>query len=147
MESNIKLKTTSERMEELMDDGPFMIKYYEMIKENEKANTYKVMVRHADEIGEQKGTFDYKKFIETFDRADIREKYNLDTYLLNKDIEMAKKGLEGGLSAETVMKVLKIYGSGRCEKEAYVKLVMKSEEIQKLIKKIKRNAKKMAITR
>lgn len=44
---------------------------------------------------------------------------------METDIDIAERGIEGGLSAKTVEKVLKIYGTHRCKEEKYLKAVMK----------------------
>ena len=66
-------------------------------------------MRHGESVGRQDGkVFDYRSF-------------------LDSDIDIALKGLEGGLSEKTVAKVLQIYGSSQCEDTKYVKALMKSD--------------------
>ena len=56
-------------------------------------------------------------------------------------MEMAQKGLTGGLSVKAVKQVLKIYGSSKCADEKYIKALMKSEDIQTLVNQIKNEEK------
>ena len=74
-------------------------------------------------------TFDYQSFIEKFDDVELRAKRSAEEKdkitLLETDINIAERGIEGGLSSKEVAKVLKIYGTHRCKEEKYLKAVMK----------------------
>ena len=114
MESSIKLQASLEEMERSFDDtqGGFLIKYYERIEQNPVFATFKVIVRHGDNIGYKDGeTYDYQSFIDTFDDLELRALNSNNGCFLEKDMEIARNGLEGGLTPRTVSKALKIYGS------------------------------------
>ena len=83
----------------------------------------------------------------TFDDWELRAKNSGDVYFSEKDMEMAQKGLEGGLSAKTVSKILQIYGSSKCSDAKYVKALMKSEKIQELVNQIKQEEKELGFGR
>lgn len=140
MESRVIVKTTLNKMNELICDKEtesFIVKYADTIEEGAKINTYDVIVRHNDTIGKQDGkTFTAKTFRDTFDEIVIRSSVNENKPLI-EDVEMVRKGINGGLPAKTVAKVLQIYGSERCKNDKYIKSIMKSEEIQSLIKHMK----------
>ena len=147
MESSIKLQASLEEMEKLFDDtqGGFLIKYYERIEKNPAFDTFKVIVRHGDNIGYKDGeTYDYQSFIDTFDDLELRALNSGDSCFLERDMEMAQRGLKGGLTAKTVTQILKIYGSSKCADAKYVKALMKSEEIQTLINQIKAEEKNLS---
>lgn len=143
MESNITLNVTLDEMKELFEDckGGFSIRYYERTKSVGDDSTFNVVVRHGDNIGYQDGkTFDYQSFMKKFDdpklRARLSEGEEKTAFSLH-DMEIAKQGLEGGLSVKVVAQVLKVYGSSSCKKDKYVKDLLKSEKIQKFIKQKK----------
>ena len=147
MESSIKLQASLEEMEKLFDDTQrgFLIKYYERIEQNPAFDTFKVIVRHGDNIGYKDGeTYDYQSFIDTFDDLELRALNSGDSCFLERDMEMAQRGLKGGLTAKTVTQILKIYGSSKCADTKYVKALMKSEEIQTLINQIKNEEKNLS---
>lgn len=136
MESMIKLQASLEEMKKLFDEeqASFLIKYYERIEENPVLDTFKVIVRHGEHLGSQEGkTFDYKSFLNKFDDLELRARLSGDSYFESKDMDMAKKGLEGGLSVKTVSQILKIYGSSKCSNAKYVKALMKSEKMQEIV--------------
>ena len=149
MESYIKMKATKKQMNELFDnvESGFLIKFIAPIEEGKDKGLYKVIVRHGDYIGDQDDkTFTYDQFMETFEDGYFKERCRRRREELKKqtdekykaDIDMAKKGIEGGLTAKAVAKVLKIYGSSNCADEKYIKTLMKTEEIQSLIQKNKK---------
>ena len=101
-----------------------------------------MVVHHGDDIGYQDGKiFDYNSFIEKFEDAElkkIRNEVSEDKIsLLEKDLEIAQRGIEGGMSAKTVGEILKIYGTSRCKDEKYIKEILKSEKVRETMKKIK----------
>ena len=150
MESSIKLQASLEEMEKLFDDtqGGFLIKYYERIEKNPAFDTFKVIVRHGDNIGYKDGeTYDYQSFIDTFDDLELRARIIGDNYFAENDMKMAQKGLEGGFSAKTVSKILKIYGSSKCSDAKYVKALMKSEKIQGIVNQMKNDEKELGSAR
>lgn len=147
MESSIKLQASLEEMEKLFDDtqGGFLIKYYERIEQNPAFDTFKVIVRHGDNIGYKDGeTYDYQSFIDTFDDLEFRALNSNNSCFSETDMEMARKGLEGGLSVKAVKQVLKIYGSSKCGDAKYIKALMKSEDIQSLVNQIKTEEKNLS---
>lgn len=150
MTSSIKVYATLEEMKKLFDDtlGVFSIRYYEGIEKIGDKWTFKVEVRHGDNIGYQDGkTFDYQSFLGTFDDLALRARLIGDNYFSATDMEMAQKGLEGGFSSKTVAQILKIYGSSRCSDAKYVKALMKTDKIQELVKAKKEAEKKLEIGR
>lgn len=143
MESRITLHATLEEMERLFDDtqGGFLVKYYEQTEQNSRYNTFKVIVRHGESVGRQDGkVFDYQSFMNKFDNLDEKN-------FLDRDLDIAQQGLEGGLSEKTVAKVLKIYGSYQCKDSKYVQALMKSDKIRELIQEIKRKENSAALSR
>lgn len=120
MESRITVHATLEEMERLFDDttGGFLVKYYERTEQNSSYDTFKVIVRHGDD----------KKF-------------------LDRDVDIAQQGLEGGLSEKTVAKVLKIYGSSQCKNSKYVQALMKSNKIRSILQELKRKENSAALSR
>ena len=147
--SYVKVKATNEEMEKLFDntESGFLIKLIDTIEEGKEKNLYKVNVRHREDIGYQDDKiFTYDTFLKKFENESIKEMYDKEREEKNKrlyeeyrkDIELAKKGIEGGLTAKAVAKVLKIYGSSNCADEKYIKTLMKTEEIQSLIQKNKK---------
>ena len=132
LESRVKVNATLDEMDELFNDtqGGFSIRYCERLERIGDNATFKVVVRHGDNIGYQDGkTFDYQSFIEKFDDVELRAKRSSDEKdkitLLETDMNIAERGIEGGLSSKEVAKVLKIYGTHRCKEEKYLKAVMK----------------------
>ena len=83
----------------------------------------------------------------TFDDWELRAKNSGDVYFSEKDMEMAEKGLKGGLSAKTVSQILKIYGSSKCSESKYVKALMKTENIQTLINNSRQEENKLGLSR
>ena len=136
MTSRVIVNATLDEMEELFNDtdGGFSIRYYERTEQIGDNSTFKVVVRHGDDIGYQDGKiFDYQSFIEKFDDEKYRAKNSAGkekTALLETDLEIARRGFKGGLSSETVKEVLKIYGTHRCKDANYIKAVMDSEKVQ-----------------
>lgn len=150
MESRIKLQASLEEMQKLFNDeqASFLIKYYERIEENPVFDTFKVIVRHGENLGTQDGkTFNYQSFLNKFDDMKWRARLSEDNLFSEKDMEMAQKGLEGGLSEKTVSKILKIYGSSKCSEAKYVKALMKSEKIQEIVDRIKNEEKELGSAR
>lgn len=143
MESTVTIRTDELNMEKLFDmNETFRIRYLVRRKEND----YRATVVHGDEIGKKKGIFTYESFLETFHKPFMRTESG--EYLpFPQDIEFAIKGLNGGLSPKTVSKVLKIYGTGYCRNENYVKSVMKTDEVRWLVKKIKDEEKNSELSR
>ena len=136
MTSRVIVHATLDEMDDLFNDtaGGFSIRCVdrtELVGEN---GTFKVVVRHGDDIGYQDGkVFDCQSFKEKFDNAEWRARNSNSEdkiSLLETDIEIARRGFEGGLSSETVKEVLKIYGTYHCKDEKYLGAVMKSEHIQ-----------------
>ena len=123
MESVVNVQTDEERMEKLFDkNDTYVIRYAEKISEN----NYKAVVIHSEKIGEQKGNFDYENFLEKFDIF----------VPLSKDINFASKKLNEGMSPKNILRELKKRGSSYCKNEFYVKAVMKSDEVQKILREI-----------
>lgn len=127
------VKATLDEMDELFNDtqGGFSIRYIERLERVGDNATFKVVVRHGENIGYQDGKiFDYNSFIEKFDDIELRAKRMADEKdritLLETDLDIAERGIEGGLSPKEVEKVLKIYGTHRCKEEKYLKAVMKN---------------------
>lgn len=127
------VKATLDEMDELFNDaqGGFSIRYFERTERIGDNATFKVVVRHGDNIGYQDGKiFDYNSFIEKFDDVELRAKRSAEEKdkitLLETDINIAQRGIKGGLSSKEVEKVLKIYGTHRCKEEKYLKAVMKN---------------------
>ena len=140
MESRVTVKASLEEMERLFDDtqGGFLVKYYERIEQNPSYDTFKVIVRHGEDIGRQDGeVFDYQSFMDKFDNFESRFLNSGDKIFVDRDIDIVQQGLEGGLPAKTVSKVLKIYGSYKCNNAKYIKALMKSEKILELVKELK----------
>lgn len=132
LESRVTVNATLDEMDELFNDTQcgFSIRYFERTERIGDNATFKVVVRHGDNIGYQDGKiFDYNSFIEKFSDVELRKKHTAEEKdkitLLETDIDIAERGIEGGLSAKTVEKVLKIYGTHRCKEEKYLKAVMK----------------------
>lgn len=131
MESTIKVQTDEERMEKLFDkNDTYIIRYAEKIGEN----NYKAIVIHSEKIGKQDGSFNYENFLEKFDKPFEREENAFVP--LSKDIELASEKLNEGMSPKKVSQELKKRGSSYCENEFYVKAVMKSDEVQKILNEI-----------
>ena len=150
MTSRVTVYATSEDMEKLFDDtqGGFSIRYYEQTERMGAQSKFDVTVRHGDNIGYKDGeTYDYQSFIDTFDDLELRALNSNNSCFLETDMEMAQKGLKGGLTAKTVTQILKIYGSSKCGDAKYIKALMKSEEIQTLINQIKSEDKKLGAGR
>ena len=148
MTSRVTVYATPEEMERLFDDtqGGFSIRYYEQTERMGDQAKFDVTVRHGDKIGYKNGeTYDYQSFIDTFDDLELRAlNSSNNSFFSETDMEMAQKGLEGGLSVKTVKQILKIYGSSKCGDEKYIKALMKSEDIQKLVNQIKNEEKKLS---
>ena len=147
MTSRVTVYATPEEMERLFDDtqGGFSIRYYEQTERMGSQSKFKVTVRHGDKIGYKDGeTYDYQSFIDTFDDLELRALNSGGSCFLERDMEMAQRGLKGGLTAKTVTQILKIYGSSKCADTKYVKALMKSEEIQTLINQIKNEEKNLS---
>ncbi len=139
MESRITLHATLEEMERLFDDtqGGFLVKYYEQTEQNSRYDTFKVIVRHGESVGRQDGkVFDYQSFMNKFDNLDEKN-------FLDRDLDIAQQGLEGGLSEKTVAN----YGSYQCKDSKYVQALMKSDKIRELIQEIKRKENSAALSR
>lgn len=136
MTSRVILHATLNEMDDLFDDtqGGFSIRYFERTELVGDSATFKVVVRHGDDIGYQDGkVFDCQSFVEKFEDKKLRAmntKSDDKISLLETDVEIARRGFEGGLSSETVKEVLKIYGTYHCKDEKYLDAVMKSEKIQ-----------------
>lgn len=133
LESRVTVNATLDEMDELFNDtqGGFSIRYIERLERVGDNATFKVVVRHGENIGYQDGKiFDYNSFIEKFDDIELRAKRMADEKdritLLETDLDIAERGIEGGLSPKEVEKVLKIYGTHRCKEEKYLKAVMKN---------------------
>lgn len=143
MTSRVTVKATLDEMEELFNgEHDFSIRYYERTEKNENNVKFKVVVRHGDDIGYQDGkVFDYNSFIEKFEDAELKKLRNEVSEnkisLLEKDIDIAQRGIEGGMSAKTVGEILKIFGTYRCKDEKYIKEILKSEKVCETMKKIK----------
>ena len=147
MTSRVTVYATPEEMERLFDDtqGGFSIRYYEQTERMGDQAKFDVTVRHGDKIGYKDGeTYDYQSFIDTFDDLELRALNSGDSCFLERDIEMAQRGLKGGLTAKTVKQILKIYGSSKCGDEKYIKALMKSEDIQSLVNQIKTEEKNLS---
>ena len=137
MESTIKVKTSEEKMKKLFyKRDTYFIKQAK--KKHKYSDEYDVTLDHAGEIGSQEGKiFTYQSFVETFD-----QKYKkMPHMLLESDIVMAHNGLVGGLPPKIIPEILRVYGSDRCAEKWYIKEVMKSDEIRKILKKIKNKEK------
>ena len=119
-------------MEKLFDkNDTYVIRYAEKISEN----NYKVVVIHSEKIGEQEGIFNYENFLEQFDKPFERDE---DLFVsLSKDINLAIEKLSKGMSAKNVRQELEKRGSSYCKNKFYVKAVMKTDEVQKIIEKNK----------
>lgn len=150
MESRVTVHATLEEMERLFDDtkGGFLIKYYERTEQNSSYDTFKVIVRHGDDVGRQDGeVFDYQSFMDKFDSLELRFRNSGETNFSDRDIDIAQQGLEGGLSEKTVAKVLKIYGSYQCKDSKYVKALMKSDKIRSILQELKRKENSAVLSR
>lgn len=150
MESRITVYATLDEMDALFEDtqGGFSIRYFERLELSGDNAKFKVTVRHGEDVGSQNGkTFNYKSFLDTFDDVELRARISGDKYFEEKDMEMAQKGLEGGFSAKTVSKILKIYGSSKCSDAKYVKALMKSEKIQGIVNQMKNEEKELGSAR
>ena len=143
MTSRVIVNATLDEMEELFNgEHDFSIRFYERTDTIGNNAKFKVVVRHGDDIGYQDGQiFDYNSFIEKFEDAElkkIRNEVSEDKIsLLEKDLEIAQRGIEGGMSAKTVGEILKIYGTSRCKDEKYIKEILKSEKVRETMRKIK----------
>ena len=148
MTSRVTVYATPEEMERLFDDtqGGFSIRYYEQTERMGDQAKFDVTVRHGDKIGYKNGeTYDYQSFIDTFDDLELRAlNSSKNSFFSETDMEMARKGLEGGLSVKAVKQVLKIYGSSKCGDAKYIKALMKSEDIQSLVNQIKTEEKNLS---
>ena len=131
MKSVVKVQTDEERMEKLFDkNDTYVIRYAEKIGEN----NYKAVVIHSEKIGKQEGNFDYENFLEKFDKPFDRDE---NVFVpLSKDINFASEKLNEGMSPKKVSQELKKRGSSYCKNEFYVKAVMKSDEVQEILKEI-----------
>ena len=131
MESVVNVQTDEERMEKLFDkNDTYIIRYAEKIGEN----NYKAVVIHSEKIGKQEGNFDYENFLEKFDKPFERDE---NVFVpLSKDINFASKKLNEGMSPKNILKELKKHGSSYCNNEFYVKAVMKSDEVQQILKEV-----------
>ena len=150
MESRITVHATLEEMERLFDDtkGGFLVKYYERTEQHSNYDTFKVIVRHGDDVGRQDGeVFDYQSFMNKFDNFELRFRNGNDKKFLDRDVDIAQQGLEGGLSEKTVAKVLKIYGSSQCKNSKYVQALMKSDKIRQLLQELKCKENSAALSR
>lgn len=131
LESVVNVETDEEQMEKLFDkNDTYVIRYAEKVSEN----NYKAVVIHSEKIGEQKGIFNYENFLEKFDKPFERDE-NIFVPL-SKDINLANKKLNEGMSPKNILRELKKYGSSYCKNEFYVKAVMKSDEVQKILREI-----------
>ena len=142
MESTVKVKTSDEDMKKLFykRDTYFIRRTDKFFLDDE----YTVTLDHAAEIGSQEGkTFTYQSFIETFDKKYKR----MPHMLLEEDIIMAQNGLIEGLPPTIIPEILRVYGSDRCKEKWYVKEVMKSDEIRKILKEIKAKEKSAVTSR
>lgn len=150
MESRVTVHATLEEMERLFDDtkGGFLVKYYERTEQSSMYDTFKVIVRHGDDVGRQDGEFfDYQSFMNKFDNFELRFRNGDDKKFLDRDVDIAQQGLEGGLSEKTVAKVLKIYGSSQCKNSKYVQALMKSDKIRQLLQELKCKENSAALSR
>ena len=117
LESVVNVQTDKEKMEKLFD----------------KNVTY--VIRYAEKIGEQDGIFNYESFLKQFDKPLERDE---NVFVpLSKDINFALEKLNKGMSAKNVRQELEKRGSSYCKNKFYVKAVMKSDEVQKIIEKNK----------
>lgn len=142
LESRVKVHATLDEMDELFNDtqSGFSIRYFERTELIGENGTFKVVVRHGDDIGYQDGKiFDYKSFREKFEDAEYKklcsEMSENKISLLETDLDIAQRGIEGGMSAKTVGEILKIYGTYRCKDEKYIKEILKSEKVRAAMKK------------
>ena len=142
LESVVNVQTDEGRMEKLFDkNDTYIIRYAEKIGEN----NYKAVVIHSEKIGEQKGSFNYENFLEKFDKPFERDE-NIFVPL-SKDINLASKKLNEGMSPKNILRELKKRGSSYCKNEFYVKAVMKSDEVQKILREIVAKNKSVEWTR
>ena len=144
LESRVKVHATLDEMDELFNDtqSGFSIRYFERTELIGENGTFKVVVRHGDDIGYQDGkVFDYKSFREKFEDAEYKkicnEKSENKISLLETDLDIAQRGIEGGMSAKTVGEILKIFGTARCKDEKYIKEILKSKQVRESLKKMK----------
>ena len=150
MESRVTVHATLEEMERLFDDtkGGFLVKYYERTEQHQNYDTFKVIVRHGEDIGRQDGeVFGYQSFMDKFDNLESRFLKSDDKIFLDRDVDIAQQGLEGGLSEKTVAKVLKIYGSYQCKDSKYVQALMKSDKIRSILQELKQKENSAAMSR
>lgn len=145
MESRVTLHATLDEMDDLFNgtQGGFSIRYYERTALEGDNATFKVIVRHGDNVHCQDGKiFDCQSFIEKFDdpklRARCSESEKNKIILLETDVYIAERGFKGGLSSKTVEKVLKIFGTYHCKDEKYLKAVINSEKSKSPPKKPKK---------
>ena len=132
MESVVNVHTNEEKMEKLFDkNDTYVIRYAEKIGEK----NYKVAVIHSEKIGKQEGIFNYESFLEKFDKPFERDE---NVFVpLSKDINLAIEKLNRGMSAKNVTQELGNHGSSYFKNKFYVKAVMKTDEVQKIIEKNK----------
>ena len=129
-------------MEKLFDkNDSYVIRF--AAKQGE--NNYKVVVAHSDEIGKQSGIFNYESFLEKFDTP-FEKKSDLFVPL-PKDIDFVRKVLSEGISSEEILQALEIYGSSQCKNKSYVKAVMESDEVQKILEKMPKKEKSTEFAR
>ena len=142
MESRVTVHATLDEMERLFDDtkGGFLVKYYERTEHHQNYDTFKVIVRHGEVFG-------YQSFMDKFDNLESRFLKSDGKIFLDRDVDIAQQGLEGGLSEKTVAKVLKIYGSYQCTDSKYVKALMKSDKIRLILQELKRKENSAALSR
>ena len=127
LESVVNVQTDKEKMEKLFD----------------KNVTY--VIRYAEKIGEQDGIFNYESFLKQFDKPFERDE---NVFVpLSKDINLALEKLNKGISAKNVRQELEKRGSSYCKNKFYVKAVMKSEEVQQVLREIEEKNKSTERTR
>ena len=132
MESVVNVHTNEEKMEKLFDkNDTYVIRYAEKIGEK----NYKVAVIHSEKIGKQEGIFNYESFLEKFDNSFERDENVFVS--LSKDINLAIEKLSKGMTEKNVRQELEKRGSSYCKNKFYVKAVMKTDEVQKIIEKNK----------
>ena len=142
MTSRVTVKATLDEMDELFNDtqSGFSIRCCDRKERIGENGIFKVVVRHGDDIGYQDGKiFDCKTFREKFEDAEYKkfcsEVSENKISLLETDLDIAQRGIEGGMSAKTVGEILKIYGTNRCRDEKYIKEILKLEKVRSAMKK------------
>ena len=142
MTSRVTVKATLDEMDELFNEtqSGFSIRCCDRTECIGENGTFKVVVRHGDDVGYQDGKiFNYKTFREKFEDEELKklcgEVAENKMTLLETDLDIAQRGIEGGMSAKTVGEILKIYGTYRCKDEKYIKEILKSEEVRSAMKK------------